>query len=276
MPRVEVGDISLHYEIHGDGEPLLLIMGFGANSSWWLPQIPALSREYQVVTFDNRGTGGSDKPDIPYTMPMLVADAAGLLAAIGVDSANVFGVSMGGMIAQGLALSHPEKVISLILGCTTPGGPNSIPPTPEATRVLFDGSRRQRLTLAEQTEELLPFLYSQDFIDNNPEFVAELTAEMAENPTPNHAFRRQGEATMHFNVYDRLPEINAPTLVISGTADRIVPMENSRILASRIPGAELALLGNMGHGFVAEAHEETSQAVLGFLNRHRRSRKPAG
>ena len=272
MPTAKVGDINICYEVTGEGEPLLLIMGYGANSRWWFPQIPAFSQEYQVITFDNRGTGQSDKPDIPYTIEMMAADAAGLLEAIGVNAAHVYGISMGGMITQEFALHYPSKVTSLILGCTTPGGRNAVMPDQEASTVLFDMERKQRLTLEEQARELLPFLFSQEFIDKNPDIMDAFIADMLEYPTPPHGYQRQGEAVMGFNAYDRLPEIKAPTLVIAGSADRLIPVENSRILASRIPGAELVILEDMGHGFAGEARDEANKAVLDFLGLHCRSR----
>jgi pimeloyl-ACP methyl ester carboxylesterase len=268
MPTARVGDISLHYEAHGEGEPLLLIMGYGADSNWWYMQTDAFSREYRVIVFDNRGTGLSDKPDVPYTMPMMADDAAGLLDALDIGTAHVYGVSMGGMIAQELVLHHPERVTSLILGCTMPGGHNAVPPEPESLLFLLDFERTRSLPLEQQAEELLPYLFSQGFLDRNRDRVGEFVSRAFEHPTPVHGYRRQSEAFMSFNVYDRLPEINAPTLVMAGTADRLVPVENARILASRIPNAELVIFENVGHGFNGEVAEESNKAVLDFLRRH--------
>ena len=269
MPTVKVRDINIYYETHGEGEPLVLIMGYGGNSRWWYPQIPGLSQEYRVIAFDNRGTGQSDKPDIPYTMEMMADDTAGLLEAIGIDNAHVYGVSMGGMIAQELALRYRDKVISLILGCTTPGGANAMLPDAEAMTLLFDMERIQRLTPEEAAKEVLPFMYSQEFIDKNQELMVEMITAMLEYPTPLHGYQRQGEAIMAHDTYDRLPQTKAPTLVISGSADRLVPVENSRIIASKIPGAQLIILEGMGHGFITEALEEANKAILDFLGRHR-------
>ncbi len=275
MPTARVGDLNLHYEVHGEGEPLLLIMGYGASSAWWYLQTAALSQEYKVIVFDNRGTGLSDKPDVPCTMQMMADDAAGLLDAIGVESAHVFGVSMGGMIAQDLALHHPRKVTSLILGCTTPGGGNAVLPEQESLGFLLDHERRGNLSIEEYAEELLPFLFSQGFIDGNRDRVGAFISQAFEHVTPIHGYRRQGEAFMSFNVWDRLPEIEAPTLVMTGTADRLVPAENSRILASRIPNAELIMFEDVGHGFTGEVPDEANRAVLDFLGRHSSHRTQA-
>jgi len=271
MPTAKVGDINIYYEVHGEGEPLVLIMGYGANSGAWRRQVPVYSQEYRVVVFDNRGTGRSDKPDIPYTAEMMAGDAAGLLEAIGIDAAHIYGVSMGGAIAQHFALGYPERAISLILGCTTCGGTHTVMPDAKVMTLLFDMQRRERLTPEEQNREMLPFLYSQEFIDNNPDVIEKSLANMAEYPTPIHGYQRQTEAVVTHDTYDRLPNIKAPTLVIQGDADKIVPVENSRILASRIPNAELVILDNMGHGFFIEAEDETNRIILDFLRKHRRS-----
>jgi 3-oxoadipate enol-lactonase len=271
MPTARVADINIYYEVHGEGEPLLLIMGYGANSQWWYLQVAAFSQKYKVIVFDNRGTGLSDKPDVPYTMLMMADDAAGLLDAIGVDAAHVFGVSMGGMIAQELVLHHPEKVISLVLGCTTPGGHNTILPDQEALDFLLDHERRRNLPIEEQGRELLPFLFSQEFLDKNQDRADHFISQAFERITPIHGYQRQGEAFMSFNVWDRLPEIKVPTLLMTGTADRLIPAENSRLLASRIPDAELILYENVGHGFTGEVAQEANRAVLDFVGRHSRA-----
>lgn len=271
MPTVKIGDVSIYYEVHGEGEPLVLIMGYGHNSGHWFSQIPGLSQEYGVIAFDNRGTGRSDKPDIPYTVQTLAEDMSGLLEALGIDAAHIYGVSMGGMIAQEFALCYPDKVISLILGCTNCGGRNSIMPDAEAMDLLFNAERMKRLTPEQNARETLPFLCNQEFIDNNPDIVEQYITKTVEYVTPLHSYRRQTGAIMKHDTYERLPQIKAPTLVIAGTADRLIPAENSRILASRIPTAELVTLENIGHGFFIEAVEEANKAILDFLGRNRGS-----
>jgi 3-oxoadipate enol-lactonase len=272
MPTVKVGDINIYYESHGSGEALLLIMGYGGYSGHWAPLIPSLSQEYRVISFDNRGTGRSDKPNIPYTIKMMADDAKGLLDAIGIDSAHVFGISMGGMIAQELALNYPDKVKSLILGCTFCGGAKAIQPTPEALAFLLN-PEMGKMSVEEQARIAVPWLWSQEFIDKNPEAVEMYVAITSEYPTPAHGFARQAEAIMFHDTYDRLSQIKAPTLVIVGGADRIIPAENSKILASRIPNVEMVMLKNAGHGFFGEAAAETTGIILDFLRRHSKSGK---
>ena len=273
MPTAKVGDVNLHYEVSGKGEPLVLIMGYVAHSGWWFRQIPVLSQKYMVVAFDNRGTGRSDKPDASYTTEMMAGDLAGLLEHIGIDAAHILGVSLGGMIAQHFVLNYPQKAISLILGCTTCGGPHGIIPDVEALQVLFDMGRIQKLTPEERIRKTLPFLWSQEFIDSNPEINEQFIDKVVEYVTPLQTYTRQTEAIKGHDTYERLPDIKVPTLVIAGDADRLVPVENSRLLASRIPGAELVMLSGIGHGFFIQAEDKANKTVLDFLRRHPRPRE---
>jgi len=272
MPTVKVGDINVYYELHGDGEPLLLINGYGQYSGHWAKLIPCLSREYRVIAFDNRGTGQSDKPKISYTIKMMAADAGGLLDAIGVDQAHIFGVSMGGMISQEFAINYPDKVISLIMGCTQCGGAKTVQPTPEALAFLFS-PEIARLPVAERARATAPWLWNQEFIDKHPEAVEWYVEATCKYPTPPSGFACQAQAIAGHDTYDRLPQIKAPTLVITGGGDRIIQAGNSKILASRIPGAELVMLENSGHGFIGDAAAEATKAILDFLRRHPKSNK---
>jgi pimeloyl-ACP methyl ester carboxylesterase len=272
MPTVKVGDINIYYEIHGDGEPLLMIQGYSFYSGHWMTLVPSLSREYRAIIFDNRGTGRTDKPESPYTMKMMAADAKGLLDAIGIDKANVFGVSMGGMIAQEFALSYPDKVINLVLGCTNCGGKESVVPTPEALAFLFS-PEIGKLPVEERARLTAPWLWTKDFIDNNPAVVDTLVAVSAKHPTPPQGYAGHGQAIISHNTCDRLPQIKVPTLVIAGDSDTLIPNENSKIIASRIPGAELVIVKNAGHGFTQAP--EASRAILDFLKRHPKGKKKA-
>lgn len=268
MPKTKVKDINIYYEIDGEGDAIAMIMGLGGGIPWLSRQIPVLSQHYQVIAFDNRGTGYSDAPDIPYTMEMMAADLAGLLENVGIKAAHVFGISMGGMIAQHFALLYPEKVKSLILGATTCGGTHRITPDAEAMKVLFDMERLQKMTPEERARETLPVVFTQEFIDNNQEFIDQLMAKMSGHVSPPHGYNRQVEAVIGHDTYERLPDIKVPALVIAGDADKLVPAENSRIIASRIPNAELVILQGMKHGFNIEAADEVNDIVLRFLKRH--------
>jgi 3-oxoadipate enol-lactonase len=268
MPVAKVGDININYEIHGEGEPLVLIMGLGGDITRWFRVIPVLAPDFRVISFDNRGAGKTDKPDIPYTMKMFSDDIAGLLDVLGIDAAHVFGISLGGMIAQNFALLHPGRVISLVLGCTTCGGPHGVPGGAGGGALNPDLVRY--LSPEERARELLPYLWSREFIDSNPDIVEEQVALSRDNPIDPTGYTRQMESTSTHDTWDRLPRIKAPTLVIAGDADRLIPVENSRVIASRIPGAELVILKGMGHGFYTEALDETSRTITGFMKRRGR------
>jgi pimeloyl-ACP methyl ester carboxylesterase len=275
MATAKIRDIEMYYEVHGpcrrraaEADPLLLIMGLGANASSWEMQVPDFSRDHRVVAFDNRGAGRTDKPLGQYTMPQMADDAVALLDHLEIDSAHVFGMSMGGMIAQELALRHPERVRSLILGGTMAGGPNAILAGPELIQQWISSSL---LPLEQAIENGLRFLYTDEFIAANKERLVQRALRMAHLQPPPHALQRQVMAVIGFNVFGRLAEIDKPTLVLAGTGDKVVPAENSRILAERIPGAELVEFEGVGHGFLAERAAETNAAVLDFLARHSRA-----
>ncbi|MCJ7509284.1 MAG: alpha/beta hydrolase [Dehalococcoidia bacterium] len=266
MPEVRVNDIQLYYEVHGQGEPLVLIMGLGTNAHGWDLQIPTFSREFRVVAFDNRGCGRSDKPASSYSIRMFADDTVGLMDALGIASAHVYGVSMGGMIAQELALSYPQRVWTLVLGATSCGGPQAIDGPPENLALMVSISR---LGPEEAAEKTLPLLYSGEFIDQKRQKLIARALAQAELRSPPEAFARQLQAIMRHDAYDRLPQLRCPTLIILGSEDKIIPAENSSILAGRIPGAELVVLPKAGHGYVVERAEESNAIVLDFLRRHR-------
>jgi pimeloyl-ACP methyl ester carboxylesterase len=242
-------------------------MGLGANHLSWTAQVPVYSREFRVIVFDNRGTGRSDFPaDAEYTIPVLADDAAALLDALGVESAHVYGISMGGMIAQEMALRHPEKVTSLILGATTPGGPSAVAPEPEAIKSLLEqGAAVDRSV----NPALLDVLFSPGFLADHGSELTSAFQGMADYPQTSHeAYQAQLRAVAAHDTYDRLPDIDTPTLVLHGTDDPVLPAGNGRILAERIPGAKLVLLEGARHAYLLEKQAEADAAVLDFLRAH--------
>ena len=272
MPIAKVGDINLYYETHGKGEPLVLIMGHTLRGDHWLDMQNKLAREHRVIVFDNRGTGRSDKPEMPYTASMMAGDVAGLLDVLGIRTANVFGYSMGGMIAQEFALNYPNRLNSLILGATFCGGPKSVLPSPEAM-AFFLNPEVDNLSAEDIARGLIPMLWDKEFVQNNAAVIEQFIATCCKYPTPPQAVKSHQSVLMTFNSYDRLPNIEAPTLVIAGTEDRSMHYENSNILASRIPNAELVTIENEGHGlFVSDPTEKASRIVLDFLRRHSKAR----
>jgi pimeloyl-ACP methyl ester carboxylesterase len=265
MPHTQVNGINLHYEIEGQGQPLLLIMGLGAPAAAWDPEfVREMGKIYKVITYDNRGTGLSDKPDVPYSVAMFASDAVSLLDALKIPRAHVFGVSMGGMIAQELAIHYPQRVASLILGCTTPGGKHAVAAPPQSLKAL-EGRAGQ--TPEEAAREGWKLSFSEEFIrEHRTELEAHLPRVLA-HVTPRFAYERHFQATMTLRVYKQLKDITAPTLVATGRDDVLIPAANSEILAREIPGAELAIFDNAGHGFVTSAREPLLTALKGFLAR---------
>ncbi len=261
MPTARVNGIDIYYEEHGQGEPLLLIAGLGANATLWETQIPLLARELRVVAFDNRGAGRSDRPDGPYSLPLFADDTAALMDFLGIDDAHIYGESMGGMIAQELALRHPQRVRSLVLGCTIFGGPQAVSPSQEALITL---AALASLSPEEALERGLGVFYHPSHVEE----MRPLWQTYVQTRTTPEAYQRQLEACIAFDSYERLPQIEAPTLVINGEDDALLPAENSRILAERIPDAELVLFPNAGHLYFQERPAEAGAAVLDFLRRH--------
>ena len=263
MPKVKANGIGLYYETHGRGEPLLLIAGLGATGEIWDIQVPLLAREFQVITFDNRGAGRSDKPQEPYSIAMFADDTAGLMDALDIDTAFIYGQSMGGLIAQEFGVRHPRRSRALVLGCTSFGGPNSVLPNPDAMSTL---SSFTSMETREVLEHALNVFFSSQFLERNrAEAVRRMTSYLDRRP-PADAYVRQA-ACLVFDFYDRLPQIQAPTLVINGEDDRLAPSENSRIMAKRIPGAELVLFPKAGHLYFDELPEESARMVIEFLRR---------
>jgi 3-oxoadipate enol-lactonase len=265
MPKVKVGDINMYYEIHGHGEPVVFIHGIGGNMKIWFRHIPVYSDEFKVIVFDNRGLGRSDAPDIPYTMAMLADDLAGLLDINRIISTHIIGLSLGGGVAQRFALRYPERVVSLTLVSTDCGLEYGIQSKMENNT---ETERDSELTPEERRKKIALSTYSEGFIEKNPEIVQQYNKMFREYPPPLHGFRRLGDAFSNMNTYEKLPDIKAPTLILHGEDDKTILAENARLLASRIPGAELVIFKNIRHGVMYEAFEESNRVILDFLRRH--------
>jgi 3-oxoadipate enol-lactonase len=266
MPYALSNGIRLHYEVEGQGPPLLFIAGLGQPAIAWDPElIRALARYYQVVTYDNRGTGLSDKPDDPYSISLFASDAVALLDTLSLSRAHAFGVSMGGMIAQELAVHYPQRVASLTLGCTTPGGKNAVAAPPDSLKML---EGRAGMTPEEAGRAGWKLSFSDEFIrTHEPELETHLQRTLSQI-TPRFAYERHFQATMTLRVFKQLKDIMAPTLVVTGRDDILIPAANSEILGREIPGAEVVMFDNAGHGFFISAREQFVQVFQKFLARH--------
>jgi len=255
MPVLRRPDgVGLYYEVHGPegGAPLILLEGMGGDIPGWRRNIPVLATELRVVAYDFRGNGNSDEPTGPVTMATFVEDTIALLDAIDVERAHMYGQSFGGMVGQELGLTRPDRVRTLILGCTHAGpqhvlrGKASKVPKGEPWRAM----------------------YAPGFPDAHPEHVAEDLRIGAAQPRHPEGGRRQWEAMQGFDSFDRLPTLRVPTLVLHGTEDQAIPVQNADLLAERIPGAELVLLEGAGHLYHSEQAAAADAAVLDFLRRH--------
>ena len=266
MPQTTGNGINLYYEVHGEGEPLLLIMGLSLNSKSWFRTLPALSEHFKVIIFDNRGTGLSDKPNATYSIEQMAEDARCVMDAAGVDSAHVYGISMGGMIAQRLALSHPSRVRSLILGCTTSGGVNHVQPGADVSMLML--SRGSSVTTPEEMAwATAPILYSHAFIENQRNLVAEDIQRRIEIPVLPYAYMLQLQACLAHDTYNEIDQIKVPTLVIHGDEDKLVPYQNGLTLANKIQNAEFLTIQGAGHIYVTEANDLVNDRVIDFLKK---------
>jgi pimeloyl-ACP methyl ester carboxylesterase len=265
MPTADVNGVRLYYELRGEGQaPVVVLHGAQGDARLMEGMVPWLEGSYRVLLFDQRGLGRSEKPDVEYSAALLADDTAALMELVDFGRAQVIGISMGGMIAQELALRHPERLISLVLGCTSAGGPRALQAVQESPAYAT-----RQVSPEERARLLAESIYTPRFIQEHPEAVEALLQLRRQAPLDTVGFRRRMEALQRHDTYDRLGAIRCPTLVITGALDRLIPAENSRILARRIPGAELVVLEGLGHGFWREAPEESLSPILRFLARYR-------
>lgn len=268
MPTVQTNDIHLYYEEHGEGEPLLLIMGWGGNASTWTPQITGLTDHVRVISFDNRGVGRSSAPDEPYTTCQMAADTLGLLDALEVSSAHIFGVSLGGMIAQELAIRHPERVRSLVLGCTSPGGPQAS----GAEKLQAGVSELQEVVSngipdVEWFSEFMKLLWTEEALSRSESSLQDFVLSLIRYPPTPQGLRNQALAAVAHDAFDRLSAIRCPTLVMTGAEDELIPPRNSGILADHIPNAELRAFPGLRHAFHLEAADQVNSLIVNFIKR---------
>lgn len=268
MPIAHCNGIRIDYESRGRGRPLLLIAGLGYDRWMWHRMVPGLAKQFRVITFDNRGTGGSDKPFGPYTAELLARDTVGLLDALGIDRAHILGHSMGGFIAQALALASPERVDRLILSATNFGGPRHIPILPEAMAVLTDitGDPIERLRRG------ILVSCAPGFAERHPELVEAWVAYRLAHPIDPTAYQAQLAIGLSLlpeaaAFESRLAAVTCPTLILFGEDDRVVPPGNAELLRDRLPNARITLLPGAGHFYPIETPAAANEAIARFLGR---------
>lgn len=263
MPKAQVNGIHLYYEVHGDGEPLVLIAGLAVGSWVWFKQVPALSPEFRTIIFDNRGAGQSDKPEARHSIRTMADDVAGLLGVLSIDRAHILGASMGGFIAQEFALAYPQMTRSLILCCTGYGGPNYVLPSEE---VLAAMSGLEGVGTEARARQNVAFFFSPTYRQHHPDEIEKIIQMYLSQPTPEHAYMNQLIAVMAFDTEARVSAITVPTLVITGDQDICVLPQNSKNLADKLPNARLVIIEGAGQAVFMEQPEEFNRVVREFLH----------
>ncbi len=254
MPVANVNGINLYYRICGKGEPLVLIAGWGTNLRSWAFQLPAFRKRFMVLRFDNRGVGKSDKPDGPYSMKLMAADVIGLMDYLHIATANILGLSMGGMIAQEVAINYPDRVRKLVTGCTFAYQGDGSGPTEEYASKATQDARQTRIALA-------------SLASNNP-FVRRLMVLLVRliSKYGLTGFKSQGAAIRTHDTRDRLHLIRCPTLVIAGTKDRVIRPSSSEFMVSRLTQGKLIMIENGSHSLTSENRSQFNKAVMRFLD----------
>ncbi len=264
MPKVKVDGVNLYYEIHGDGFPLVMIQGLSENVYWWDQSvIDGLSKHLKTVIFDNRGVGRSDELEGDLTIDIMAADALGLMDVLDINQAHILGHSMGGMIAQEIALNFPERVKKLVLCSTSCGGSKAEMPSAETQKILtkfsFKGHTRKLV------EEGMHHIFTKKFMDENPEFMEKKIDDILITPTEPTAFKAQMGAWMRYNSCRKLKVIEMPTLIVHGKQDILVPPGNAELLATKMPTAEVVYFDSNAHLVHTQEPNKFNEVLLKFL-----------
>jgi len=263
MPKVKIDGLNLYYEIHGEGFPLIMIMGISADTYWWDSAIiEELSKEFKVVIFDHIGIGRSDGP-ARTQIKIMADDTVGLMNALDIEKTHVFGISFGGNIAQELVLNYPEKVEKLILSSTTCGGSKAVRPSSEVNQLFM------RFTTVDHdlaiAKEVVSLLFTEDFIEKNSKYIEEKLKDITRNITTASNFTNQLQAGMKFNSSERLNQISIPTLILQGKKDIVCPPKNGEILANLISGAQLIYFDESPHSIFVPDFDKFNKSVIKFL-----------
>lgn len=262
MPIAHLNNINIYYETHGTGEPLLLIMGLGGDSSHWSLQVPLLAQHYQVITFDNRGAGRSDAPLDNYTTEIMAQDAALLLAHLNIATAHVLGFSMGGYIAQQLALQHPTKIKSLILShCGARSSERSRYLMATMARMTTEGVAREI-----RLRSFIPWMFSAGFLAD--EHALNNLTNLALNPLypqSKQGYIGQITAVRQHDTHDAIQQLRMPILLMTSREDLLIPYQQVQAMTQYLPHAQVALLERGGHCSYIENAADYNRLVLKFL-----------
>ena len=253
----------MNYQILGSGEPLVLVPGFASGAWSWKYQVPALAERFQVITFDPRGVAASENAGPAGTIQQIAADIARLLQHVGIGQANLLGTSFGGFVAQEFAITFPGLVSKLVLACTSYGGPGHVAPAPE---VLMAFASTNGLNSRERIRQFLSMAFTKEFLQTSPEVVDDFCTLREENVVPEDVYMTQLMSAMQFDAAEQVGSITAPTLVISGDVDTVVPTENSINLAAAIPTSRVKMIQDGSHMFFVERSSEFNAAIMEFLS----------
>jgi 3-oxoadipate enol-lactonase len=256
------GPVTVAYDVRGRGSPLVLIQGVGVGRWGWAPVADRLARRFQVLTIDNRGIGASDTPPGHYSTRLMAEDVLAVLDHAGIQRASLVGTSLGGMIAQELALAHPERVDKLVLVATIPGGPRSRP-MPLGTTYLFASA--SFMTSQAKLQQFLHATLGPETFRRRPRIARRLAARKLAHPQSESAWRAQTTAGMLFNPLGRQRRITRPTLIIQGTADQVVAPGNAEVLADLVPDARVQRFDGAGHLLYWEQPKRFVRVVTDFL-----------
>jgi 3-oxoadipate enol-lactonase len=258
------GRTRLYWESHGTGDPVLLIHGLGLSGGAWWRTVDALSPTMRVITFDHRGIGQSESLTYAYTTEAMADDAVTILDDLGLDRVHLYGFSLGGMVAQQVALRHATRVQSLVLGATHSGGRRAALPEPDVVAFFH---RRAVMPSPEAAWASVPYNYSPRSRANHVDRIAEDIDRRLHNPFNERAYRAQLLAASLHNCYRRLDRIRAPTLVVHGARDRMIPVANAHMTAEQVPEARLMILENAGHLYPTE-EPAVDEAIGDFFAAH--------
>jgi pimeloyl-ACP methyl ester carboxylesterase len=265
MPIVQANGININYVERGSGEPLILIMGLGADGAVWELHAQAYEQHFRCILLDNRGAGLSDKPAGSYTTTMMADDTAGLMQALGIPKAHVAGISMGGAIAQNLALRHPDKVQSMVLVSTWAQ-------CDVYTKVIFEHFKKMRAAAnpGDFMELLQLWIFAAEHTAAHHDDLLQGQRDARDNPNPmpQHAFNAQCDACITHDTLDSLHKMRVPTLITVGTADIFTPYHFSKAIHERITGSELFVLEGVGHAHHWEKLDEFNSKTTTFMRQH--------
>ncbi len=265
MPATQVGSHTAYYDDRGTGHPVVFLSGLGGSRFGWWKQIEPFSRQFRVINMDNRDAGDSARGTGPYTIADMAEDTAGLIQNLKIAPAHIVAISMGGMIAQELVIQHPDLVDKLVLASTTAGGPAGVSPAPEITALLMRGATEDLETRVRKTYPLIAGL---GYMAAHPEDLDQIVQFALARPMSVESYQRQlGACAIYLTrgVADRLGRITAPTLIVHGELDPLIPYPNGRYLAAHIPGARLVTLPGVGHLSMIEAPDRFNADVSQFL-----------